>query len=124
MKNPNGICRVVFCTIAFGMGVDVPNIRTIIHYGIPSDIDDYMQESGRGGRDGHKCNAVILLYPGCFLGNNFISPEMKTYAKNKDKCRRKLLLKAFPGQQLEKPSLHHSYCDICQQQCSCAAPCA
>ena len=117
MKNPDGNCRVVFCTIAFGMGVDISNIRTVVHYGLPSDIDDYMQESGRGGRDGHECNATLFLYPGSFLGS--VSPEMKNYAKNSDKCRRQLLLQSFPGEQLEKPSLHHSCCDICQQQCSC-----
>ena len=121
MKNPDGICRVVICTIAFGMGVDIPNIRTVIHYGLPSDIDDYIQESGRGGRDGLECSATLFLYPGSFLGN--ISPEMKKYAKNKDKCRRELLLQSFPGEQLEKPSHHYSCCDICQQHCSCASPC-
>ena len=42
VKNAPGACRVLFCTIAFGMGVDIPNIRTIIHYGPPSDVDDYV----------------------------------------------------------------------------------
>ena len=41
MSDKNGICRVLFCTTAFGMGVDVPNVRTVIHFGPPRDIDDY-----------------------------------------------------------------------------------
>ena len=65
MKDPNSACRVVFCTVAFGMGVDIANIRTIIHYGPPSDVDDYVQETGRGGRDGLECNACLYLHSGC-----------------------------------------------------------
>ena len=75
MKDPNGTCRVVFCTIAFGMGVDIQNIRTVIHYEPSSDMDDYVQESGQGGRDGDECNAILYLFPGCLLWK--VSPEMK-----------------------------------------------
>ena len=65
MLNPNGICRVLFCTTAFGMGIDVPNVRTIIHFGPPSDVDDYFQESGWAGRDGIESKAVLYYYPTC-----------------------------------------------------------
>ena len=47
--NPSGICRVIFSTIAFGMGVDVPDVRTVIHFGPSSGIEEYLQESGRAG---------------------------------------------------------------------------
>ena len=46
------------------LGVDVPNIRTVIHYGPSMDIDDYFQESGRAGRDGKASEAVMFNYPG------------------------------------------------------------
>ena len=49
LKNEKGVCRVLFSTIAFGMGVDIPNIRTVIHCGPSSDTDDYVQEAGRAG---------------------------------------------------------------------------
>ena len=47
--NPNGICRVLFSTIAFGMGINIPNIRRVIHNGPASKVDQYVQETGRGG---------------------------------------------------------------------------
>jgi len=68
MLNPQGNCRVLFSTTAFGMGVDVPNIRTVIHLGPPADMDDYFQECGRAGRDGMQSNAILYLYPGCLIG--------------------------------------------------------
>ena len=62
MTNPDGKCRVLFATIAFGMGVNIPNIRTVIHFGPSADIDDYFQESGRCGREGTKAEAILFLY--------------------------------------------------------------
>ena len=49
LMTPTGSCHVLFSTTAFGMGVDVPNIRTVIHFGPSSDVDDYFQETGRAG---------------------------------------------------------------------------
>ena len=49
----NGNCRVLFTTIAFGMGINIPDIQRVIHYGPSKDIEEYVQESGRGGRDGN-----------------------------------------------------------------------
>lgn len=52
--------RIVFATTAFGMGLDISDIRQIIHVGLPSEIEIYVQESGRGGRDGQPCKAVLI----------------------------------------------------------------
>ncbi len=59
IMTPAGNCRVLFCTTAFGMGVDVSNIRTVIHFGPTADVDDYFQESGRAGRDGIESSAIL-----------------------------------------------------------------
>ena len=47
----NGRLRVIVATVAFGMGKDCPNIRRIIHWGPPSDVESYIQKTGRAGRD-------------------------------------------------------------------------
>ena len=49
LLDPCGVVRVVFATLALGMGVDLQGVNTIIHYGAPCSIEDYFQESGRDG---------------------------------------------------------------------------
>ena len=57
----SGKIEVLCATCAFGMGVDKPDIRFIIHYQIPGSLDAYCQETGRGGRDGQDCECVLFF---------------------------------------------------------------
>jgi len=85
----DGRLRVLIATSAFSMGVDFPDIRNVVHVGPPSSLVQYVQESGRVGRDG-KSSVALLLYGSA---GKHVQESMKSYCTNKAKCRRNKLFK-------------------------------
>lgn len=83
--------RLVIATTAFGMGVDVADVRRILHWGMPSTLEEYVQETGRCGRDGEASQAI--LYQG--KQTSYATITVKNYADNTSLCRRRLLFRDF-----------------------------
>ena len=59
----NNKTRVMVCTNAFGMGIDKPDVRVVVHYDVPDCLENYYQEAGRAGRDGKRAYAVLFYQP-------------------------------------------------------------
>ena len=84
--------RIVISTVAFGMGINCPDVRLIIHLGVPSDIETYVQQVGRAGRDGVDSYAVLLYSPRLLSD---CSDSIKKYAQNTATCRWDMLFNDF-----------------------------
>ena len=113
-KNKDSKLRIDIATLAFGMGVDCPDIRQIIQFGPASLVEDYVQETGRAGRNGFPSKAVLINKPSKHVGK-----EMKAYCENTTHCRRQLLLKNFICYVEQNIVPLCSCCDICAAMCEC-----
>lgn len=115
--------RIVICMVAFGMGVDCVGVQQIVHWGAAQDVESYVQESGRAGRDGTIWCAA-MYYKKSDLDARRVTKDMINYCKNTDQCRRSVLFAHFDntskfsnnGQQKPTGCL---CCDVCAVACQC-----
>ena len=63
LTHNDGIVCIVLATVALGIGVNIKDVNLIVHYGAPHSIDDYFQESGRGGRSGDYACSIVFWKP-------------------------------------------------------------
>jgi len=117
--------QVVVATVAFGMGIDKPNVRFVVHYDLPKNLESYYQETGRAGRDGLPAEALLFFgYGDIALSRGLIekggNPDQKRIELHKlnamvgfaeaQNCRRRVLLGYF-GETLDQDC---GNCDVCE----------
>jgi ATP-dependent DNA helicase RecQ len=119
----NGDIQVVVATIAFGLGIDMPSVRYIIHQSMPSSLEGYFQEIGRAGRDGANSIAYLLynnsdarMLERMRMGdgnNETLIEAVQQFAENRIDCRMRLLVEYLD--QSENSEQDCGKCDNCRR---------
>ena len=104
--------RLIFATVALGMGLDSPHIRHVIHYKPPTSLEKFFQETGRAGRDGLPAKSTLYFNKTDIRSNRpGITQSMIDYCRNESVCSRRVMLKYFGHEPAQNGQMN--CCCIC-----------
>ncbi len=115
IAQPESVIRLVICTVAFGIGVNIPDIRIIFHWGSCSNILEYWQEVGRAGRDGEPAEAYYFATKRSLV---HCDEDMKHMCESLQKgtCMRQIILQSLQLKQAAvSKELVVNCCTFCKQ---------
>jgi len=122
-KSPTGNVRVMVTTVAFGMGVNIPDVDTVVHWGAPRSFLSYWQEVGRAGRSGNPAIALLVPYKRSTI-KAMCDEDFASSLKSQQCVRRKTLLalltKEMDSAQLPTAASCDGLCSVCRCcRCQC-----
>lgn len=109
------VIRVVFATVAIGLGVNIPNVRQVVHCEVPRTMESYYQEIGRAGRDGKPAKAILYFNATDIAPNKpGMTEEMRNFCLDEDTCMRKCIL-SYLGSKISNSYSANNCCSNCQE---------
>lgn len=102
----------MYCNVNYNYSLSEYNHKEGLNY-------SYVQESGRGGRDGSPATATLYYCKQDLYPSSHINDSMRKYCENSEQCRRQVLMDQFTDDQVKKPAEYHQCCDLCSLICTC-----
>ena len=114
--------RVLFVTVAYGVGINVPTVERVIHIGVPYTMEKFFQETGRAGRNGSQTISTVYFNSyDISKAKRALEPIMRQNV-TANSCRQEIIIRHF-GASVASECCGHKCCDNCKHMCKCSNCC-